>query len=152
MTLLVSMISSHGVIPTFEYVEILREKYSFLLEDEILIPLDEASFLEPPPGKVGVYVRTFDAGYRLPITYFLNEVLRKNGINIYDLTPNALNKVVAFEMMCRSQDFLPSLPVFKNFFRFFTVGDKFTFYTWKNAHVLVPDEKISPKNWKNHWL
>ncbi|CAH1426483.1 unnamed protein product [Lactuca virosa] len=51
MALPVNMISSHGVIPTSEYAETLREKYSFQMEDGILIPLDEASFLEPPPGK-----------------------------------------------------------------------------------------------------
>lgn len=62
--------------------------------------MDDASFLEPPLGKVGVYVRTIDGGYQHPTTNFLDEVLRKNRINVYNLTLNMVNKVVAFEMLC----------------------------------------------------
>ncbi|CAI9278539.1 unnamed protein product [Lactuca saligna] len=51
---------------------------------------------EPPTRKVGVYVRTFDASYRLPTTDFLDEVLCKNGVNVYDLTPNVVNKKYAY--------------------------------------------------------
>lgn len=120
------MISSHGVVLTSEYAETLRVKYGFQPEDEVLIPLDEASFLEPASGKVDVFVRTFNVGYRLSITKILDEVLRKNRVNVYEVTSNSVNKVVAFEVLCRSQGFLPSLLVLKNFFRFSTVGDKFT--------------------------
>ncbi|CAI9262821.1 unnamed protein product [Lactuca saligna] len=73
MALLVSMISSHGVILTFEYVETLWEKYDFQQKDGVFLPLDRTSFLEPPLVKVGVYANTFDVPYRVPTTGFLNK-------------------------------------------------------------------------------
>lgn len=114
--------------------------------------MDRASFLESPPGKVGIFVRTFDVHYRFPTTNFLDEVLRKNGVNIYRLTLNFVNKVVAFEMLCRYQGFLLSVLVIKNVFHFSTDNVKFTFYSQKNAHVLIPGEKSNLKNWQKHWF
>ncbi|CAI9263678.1 unnamed protein product [Lactuca saligna] len=67
------------------------------------------------------------------------------------LTPNIVNKVVAFEMTCRANDVLPNYFVFKYFFRFCCTGDKCTFSVWQGAHTLVPDGK-TPKNWKDKWL
>ena len=89
-------------------------------------------------------------GYRLLKNNFLDEVLHKNDINIYELTPNIMNKIVAFKILCRSQGFLPSIWVFENFFRFSTVEDKFAFYAQKNVHILFTDGKSGPKNWQNH--
>lgn len=43
------------------------------------------------------------------------------------LTPNAVNKVVAFEMICPANGLLPDYFVFKHFFRFCATGDKYTF-------------------------
>lgn len=100
--------------------------------------------------KVGVFVKTFDVGYQLPTTNFLDEMLCKNWVNIYELTPNVVTKIIAFNMRCRSQGFLPSIWVFKNFFWFSIIGDKFTLYARKNTHVLVPDGRSSSKNWQSH--
>ncbi|CAH1426395.1 unnamed protein product [Lactuca virosa] len=67
---LVNMVTSTGFIPTLHYVNALWEKYGFQLEDEAVNHLDGPSFLEPPSGKVGAFVKTFDAGYRLPTNNF----------------------------------------------------------------------------------
>ncbi|CAI9264220.1 unnamed protein product [Lactuca saligna] len=72
-------------------------------------------------GKVGIYVRTFYAGYRLPTTDFLTEVFSQAS-------------------QCLRTSFIFSI-----------ASEKFTFYTGKNARVLVPDGKSSLENWKNHW-
>ncbi|CAH1451275.1 unnamed protein product [Lactuca virosa] len=82
MALPVSMISSYCVVPTSEYAETLRERYDFQPEDKILVPLDGASFLEPPPGKFDIYVKTFDSCYRLPTCDFLDEEVRFQGKNL----------------------------------------------------------------------
>lgn len=60
--------------------------------------MDGASFVDPPPGKVNIFAKTFGVGYRLPTTNFLDDVLHKNGANIYELTPNNVTKILAFEM------------------------------------------------------
>lgn len=97
------MFSSSGVILRLEYFDSLKEKYGFQLYDGVVIPLDGSLFSEPPPSKVRIYVKTFDVGYRLLTTIFSNELLQKSRINVYGLTPNFVTKIVAFEMLYRSQ-------------------------------------------------
>lgn len=48
--------------------------------------------------------------------------------------------------------FFSNVWVFKNFFQFSTIGDKFTLCACKNTHILVPNGKKSPKNWQIHWF
>lgn len=67
------------------------------------------------------------------------------------LTPNAVNKVVVFEMICRTNGYLLDYFVFKCFFRFRLTGDKCTFSVRWGGHALVPDGR-TPKNWQDKWL
>ena len=67
------------------------------------------------------------------------------------LTPNAVNKVVAFEMIYRANGYVPDYFVFKFFFRFCLTGDKCTFSARRGGHALVPDGR-TPKNWQDKWL
>ena len=60
------------------------------------------------------------------------------------LTPNVVNKVVAFDMICRANGVVPDCFVFKYFFRFYATCDK---YTLGRGHTLVPDGK-TPRNGK----
>ncbi|CAI9284052.1 unnamed protein product [Lactuca saligna] len=102
-----TIVFTFGVTPTLEYADALHEKYGFQLDDVVLISLDVASFLEPPHRKV----------------------LHNNGVNIYELTLETINKVMDFQMLFRSHSFLPRIWVFKIFFFWFsTIEDKFTFY------------------------
>ena len=104
-----------------------------------------------PPGKIGVFLKTLDAGIRFPLTDFQEEVLQKDGCSLQMLTPNAVNKVVAFEMICRANGYVPDYFVFKFFFRFCLTGDKCTFSARRGGHALVPDGR-TPKNWQDKWL
>lgn len=36
----------------------------------------------PFSGKVGIFIKTFDVGLRLPLTDFQDEILQKHGCNI----------------------------------------------------------------------
>ncbi|CAH1451859.1 unnamed protein product [Lactuca virosa] len=103
-------------IPTLDYFDALREKYGFQLEDSVVIPLDGASFLDRPTRKVGIFFKAFNIVYRLTTYYFLDELLCKHGVNIYELNPNVMTKIAAFEMLCCSQGFLLDIWVFKNYF------------------------------------
>ncbi|CAI9281557.1 unnamed protein product [Lactuca saligna] len=57
------------------------------------------------------------------------------------LTPNAVNKVVTFEMICWDNGYLPDYFVFKYFICFCCTGDKFTFSIRQRGHTLVPDDR-----------
>lgn len=67
------------------------------------------------------------------------------------LTPGAVHKIVAFEMICQANDILPDYFVFKFFFRFPATNDKYTFYARRGGHNLVVDS-TPPKNWQDRWL
>lgn len=105
----------------------------------------------PPLGKIGVYQKTLDTGVRLPLTDFQEDVLQKEGCSLHMLTPNAVNKVVAFDMIYCANGYLPDYFVFKYFFRFCYTDDKCTFSVRRGGHALVPDGR-TPKNWKDKWL
>ncbi|CAI9281594.1 unnamed protein product [Lactuca saligna] len=51
-----------------------------------------AVITSPSPAKVGVYLKTFDAGLRLPLTNFQEELIRHNGCNIQMLTHSVVHK------------------------------------------------------------
>ncbi|CAI9287170.1 unnamed protein product [Lactuca saligna] len=67
------------------------------------------------------------------------------------LTPNVVNKVVAFEMICSANGYVPDYFVFRFFFRFCLTGDKCTFLARRGGHALVLDGR-TPKNWQDKWL
>ncbi|CAI9278887.1 unnamed protein product [Lactuca saligna] len=77
------------------------------------------------PEKVGIYQKTMDVGLLLPLTDFQEEVLQRDGCKVQMLTPNVVNKVVAFEMICRANEYLPDYFVFKYFLHFCCTGDKY---------------------------
>lgn len=93
----------------------------------------------------------YDVGLRLPLIDFQEELLQKNGCSIQMLTPSAVNKMVAFEMIFRANNILPDFFFFKFFFRFSATGDKYTFSTHHGGYILVLDSK-TPKNWQDMWL
>ncbi|CAI9289158.1 unnamed protein product [Lactuca saligna] len=115
------------------------------------VPIARFFYHIPPPGKVGIYHKTLDAGIRLPLTEFQEEVLQKDGCSVQMQTLNVVNKVVAFEMICRANDYLPDYFMFKYFFRFCCTGDKYTFSGRQRGYTLVLDGR-TPKIWQDKWL
>lgn len=79
-------------------------------------PASDTMILFPPLGKVGVYLKTFDVGVCLLLTDFQDELLQKHGCIIQMLTPNAVNKMVALDMLCRANGVLLDYFIFKFFF------------------------------------
>ncbi|CAI9260064.1 unnamed protein product [Lactuca saligna] len=104
-----------------------------------------------PSTEIGVFQKTLDAGIRLPLTDFQEEVLQKDDCSLQMLTPNAVNKAVAFEMICRANGYVPDYFVFKFFFWFCLTSDKCTFSARRGGHALVLDGR-TPKNWQDKWL
>ncbi|CAI9286500.1 unnamed protein product [Lactuca saligna] len=138
-------------LPSNVAYQYLEETYGLASADGIEFPLPGSSITSPPPGKGGVYLKSLDVGLRLPLIDFQEEVLRKEVCSIHMLSPNVVNKVVVFEMICRANGVLPDYFVFKYFFRFCCTCDKCTFSIRQGGHTLIPDGK-TPKNWQDKWL
>lgn len=49
----------------------------------------------------------FEAGLRLSISNFFDEVMRKYGLSMEELTPNVVNKIVGFKLAYRALGVLP---------------------------------------------
>lgn len=79
-------------------------------------------------------------------------MLDHHKIHIDQLFPNGVNKIVAFEMICRCNGVVPHIWVFRHFFRLLasSTGDNYTFCVRNYSQVLVTDQKGSPTNWHNH--
>lgn len=145
------MASPLSLIPSSVEFVTLQEAYDLNPADGVEFPASGSLITQPPPGKVGVYLKTFDAGLRLPLIDFQEEILRCNGCSVQNLTPGVVHKMVAFEMICRVNDIVPDYFVFKFFFRFAATNDKYTFSARQGGHNLVLDSK-PPKNWQDEWL
>ncbi|CAI9285973.1 unnamed protein product [Lactuca saligna] len=80
--------------------KLVGDAYGLSPNEGVEFPSPDLLMLSPPPGKVGVYLKTLDAGMCLP-RHFQEVILQKNGCSIQILTPIAINKVLVFETICR---------------------------------------------------
>ncbi|CAH1440448.1 unnamed protein product [Lactuca virosa] len=103
------MDSPISVVPTPYQFDVLQHKYGFLPEDGMTFRGENDSFINPHAGKIGIYVKHFDDGYRIPKCDFFREVLHHHKVHINQLVPNRVNKVVAVEMLCRAHGIAPDL-------------------------------------------
>ncbi|CAI9274521.1 unnamed protein product [Lactuca saligna] len=118
------MAAQSGDIPSEADFKLLGDAYGLSSIDGVEFPSPKSMILSPPLGKVGIYLKTLENGLRLLLTKLQDEILQKNGCIIQMLTLNVINKVVAFEMICRATGLLHDYFVFKYFFRFSATGDK----------------------------
>ncbi|CAI9259936.1 unnamed protein product [Lactuca saligna] len=128
-----------GILPSATEYRLLEITYGLTSLEGVEFPSRGSSISSPPSGKIGVYMKTLDAGIRFPLTDFQEKVFQKDGCSLQMLTPNAVNKVVVFEIICRANEYLPEYFVIKFFFQFCITGDKCTFLVRRGGHALVPD-------------
>ena len=96
------MASAQSLIPSSYEFDTLQEAYDLTPADGVEFPVSASLITRPPPGKVGVYLKTFDVGLRLPLTDFQEEILWHNGCSVQMRTPGVVHKIVAFDMICRA--------------------------------------------------
>ncbi|KAI3709300.1 hypothetical protein L2E82_39060 [Cichorium intybus] len=143
-----------GVGPDSRYYDSLVSRYGFQPEDGVELPADGAIFSFPPTGKIGMYLKHFEAGYRLPTSDFFMEVLDHYHVHIHQLVRNGVNKIIAFELLSRAVHLEPDLYVFRHFFRFTraSTGNNYTFCVRQDRPTLVTDQKGTARNWSQHFI
>ncbi|KAI3751906.1 hypothetical protein L2E82_22999 [Cichorium intybus] len=148
------MSSSSGVGSDSRYYDSLVARYGFQPEDGVEVPTDEAIFSFPPAGKIGMYLKHFEVGYRLPTSDFFMEVHDHYHVHVHQLVPNGVNKVIAFELLSRVVHLEPDLYVFRHFFRFTraSTGNNYTFCVRQDRPTLVTDQKGTARNWSQHFI
>ncbi len=138
--------------PTPDQFKELQDRYGFLPNHGVQFPLPGSSISLPPSGKLGVHRKVFDAGFRLPITDFQRDILMQYGANVQFLSPNAVNKMVGFEMLCRALGFLSDVRLFKHFFKFSSSGHLYNFSCRPEITSVITGRLSLPRDWSDEWL
>lgn len=96
-----------GIVPSPSEFASLQERFGFLTEHGVEYPRKGAIITHPSQGKVRVPIPIFEAGLRLPMTNFFDDIMCQYGFSVDNLTPNTVYKIVDFEMACRALGVLP---------------------------------------------
>ncbi|GJU60358.1 hypothetical protein Tco_1238124 [Tanacetum coccineum] len=77
---------------------------------------------------IGLYEQYFEfVGLRVPFSTFLLAVIRHFHVHISQLVPLGLTRLTLFELYCRSLDIVPSVTLFRVFYKLSKQGDWFSF-------------------------
>lgn len=109
-----------------DFTSLITENELMRFTSDYFIPLDlhpevpgpQETIYDFPAGKIGMYTRFFDwANYRVPISIFLDQILRYYGLRISQLHCIGAGKIANFEVNCRLLDIPPTLHLFRAFYR-----------------------------------
>ncbi|KAK1429650.1 hypothetical protein QVD17_11864 [Tagetes erecta] len=108
----------------------------------------------PPPGMVTIYQDHFDfACCRYPLSPFLIELLLYYGVHFYQVNPLGLCRPTHFEIACRGLGGVPTVSLFRCFYRLDKSGDWFTFSKRRKPNPFcaldIPDSR---KGWKKKFF
>ncbi|GJZ87795.1 hypothetical protein Tco_0659405 [Tanacetum coccineum] len=105
---------------------------------------------------IGLYEQYFEfAGLRVPFSTFLLAVIRHFHVHISQLVPLGLTRLTLFELYCRSLDIVPSVSLFRVFYKLSKQGDWFSFEkrAGKDFRGKILNETFScMKKWKGRFF
>lgn len=70
--------------------------YGVLVEFDLELPNSDAWVNDSPSGRLGVYIKAFEARIKFHIPPFLFDLFRFYNISLYTLTPNSLRLMLGF--------------------------------------------------------
>ena len=120
-----------------------------------MVPPDGFTMNELPESKIGIYVQQVKlGGVRIPFSSFLLAVIGHFRVHISQLVPIGLNRVTLFEVRCYSLDVVPTVPLFRVFYRLCKQGHWFSFEsrTGKRALKCFDELLTGLKHWKDFFF
>ncbi|GJW82354.1 hypothetical protein Tco_0146329, partial [Tanacetum coccineum] len=109
-----------------------------------------------PDDMIGLYEQYFEfSGIRVPFSTFLLAVIKHFRVHISQLVPLGLNRLTMFELYCRSLGIVPSVNLFRVFYKVSKQGHWFSFErrVGKGARGQVFRETFSGlKGWKKRFF
>ena len=133
---------------TPKLLEDIIEKYKVPREYEPKLPSGKETIRTPPADFTGVYHYHVMSGLRFPLNNFITEVLNYYQIHLIQLVPNGFRKIISFILICRSLDIVPSLKLFRHFYKDSPSGDWISFSKRPNSVELCTGLPTSIKRWK----
>ncbi|GJY37840.1 hypothetical protein Tco_0424204 [Tanacetum coccineum] len=106
---------------------------------------------ELPDDAIGIYHRMFDFfGVRIPFSSFLLTLIKHYRVHFSQLGPLGLNKVITFEVLCRSLQIKPTVTLFRVFQTLCKQADWFSFAKRRApSSVCIDDNRSCMKHWKS---
>ena len=120
-----------------------------------MVPPDGLTMNELPESKIGIYVHQVKlGGVRVPFSSFLLAVIGYFRVHISQLVPIGLNRVTLFEVRCYSLNVVPTVPLFRVFYRLCKQGHWFSFEsrTGKRAMKCFEEKLSGLKFWKDFFF
>nr|GEW38886.1 putative reverse transcriptase domain-containing protein [Tanacetum cinerariifolium] len=108
------------------------------------------------PGAIGLYAHHFQqGGLRVPFSSFFLKVVEHFCVHISQLVLLGVNRVIFFEMYCRSLDTTPTVPLFRVFYKLCKQGNWFSFHNraapiamaWRHHDSSVADPFPRPSEY-----
>ena len=118
------------------------------------LPDPDFRMTELPEDAIGIYTRIFDSSsVRIPFSTFLLDVIKYFKVHISQIVPLGLNKVITFEVLCRSLDIEPTVTLFRVFQTLSKAGHWFSFSKRKAPQpICMEDTKTGLKDWKHKFF
>ncbi|GJU74779.1 hypothetical protein Tco_1266184 [Tanacetum coccineum] len=118
------------------------------------LPSEEFVMSELPDDAIGIYHRIFNfSGVRIPFSSFLLALIKHYRVHFSQLGPLGLNKVITFEVLCRSLQIEPTVTLFRVFQTLCKQGDWFSFAKrCAPSSVCIDDNHSCMKHWKSSFF
>ncbi|GKC62786.1 hypothetical protein Tco_1095384 [Tanacetum coccineum] len=115
------------------------------------LPLEEFVMSELPDDAIGIYHQIFDFfGVRIHFSSFLLALIKHYRVHFSQLGPLGLNRVITFEVLCRSLQIEPTVTLFRVFQTLCKQGDWFSFSKRRApSPVCIDDNRSCMKHWKS---
>ncbi|GJR51273.1 hypothetical protein Tco_1401794 [Tanacetum coccineum] len=104
---------------------------------------------------IGLYAHHFRrGGLRVPFSTFFLSLVEYFCVHISQLTPLGINHSTIFEMYCRSLGVVPTVPLFRVFYKLCKQGDWFSFQSrvGKGLKPCIKGAPTSLKKWKDKFF
>nr|GEY14776.1 hypothetical protein [Tanacetum cinerariifolium] len=126
-------------------------KYKIPCDLHPRLPSEDFMMLEIPDDAIGIYHRMFEfSGVRIPIYSFLLVLIKHYKVYVSQLGPLGPNKVITFEVVCRSLQIELTVSLFRVFQTLCKQGDWFSFSKrCAPSSVCIDDNRSCMKNWKS---
>ncbi|GJT64399.1 hypothetical protein Tco_1015879 [Tanacetum coccineum] len=108
-----------------------------------------------PNDAIGLYADHFQqGGLRVPFSSFFLKVVEHFCVHISQLVLLGINRVTFFELYCRALDIIPTVHLFRVFYKLCKQGNWFLFQNrvGKNRKPCLKDAPTSLKKWKDKFF
>ncbi|KAM0063356.1 hypothetical protein Hdeb2414_s0003g00089981 [Helianthus debilis subsp. tardiflorus] len=117
-------------------------------------PTPGSTAMDAPPGYITLYAAFFREGnFRLPMTKFTAEVLRKYGLHISQINAIGLPRVTHFEFICRANHVEPTFEMFNVFYTVTYTSGFYSFNSRTSGVILCCSTHLkSLYDWKQKFF